>query len=91
MKKAFRIKAGKVQPCPRCGNTTDFIANSERAAEDCCDCWISCTCGYAPDQEHRREDVWGSLDAANVSLLMQDWNQHHRGNANELNESRRTE
>lgn len=78
MKKAFRIKAGKVAPCPACGNTTDFVANSVRVDEDCCECWISCTCGYSPGPEHRREDVWGSLDTENIALLMQDWNQHHK-------------
>jgi hypothetical protein len=43
--------------------------------EDCCEVWLRCgSCGQEPDPDHRREDVWGSLDLETIACLGQDWN-----------------
>lgn len=51
--------------CPKCGNNTVFKIRSEQVAEDNCDVWVVCKCGYDPTKSNtlnRMEDVWGSLD-----------------------------
>ena len=54
-----------IEPCPECGNNTEFNIHSQQVAEDCCDVWVKCKCGFDPTAEdtmNRLEDVWGSLD-----------------------------
>ena len=54
-----------IKPCPKCGNNTKFKIHSQQVAEDCCDIWAECTCGYDPTAENtlnRLEDVWGGTD-----------------------------
>lgn len=72
MKREFRLKAGHVTPCPRCGNTEHFAANSQRVAEDCCETWISCKCGHEPPSSDRRECVWGDVSREAIPVLMRD-------------------
>jgi hypothetical protein len=66
----FSIReAAIVPPCPKCGNKTKFVAHGEQCAEDCCEIWVRCECGYDPSQDQmipsawgiRLEDVWGDL------------------------------
>ena len=57
-----------IKPCPKCGNNTEFTIRSEQCAEDCCDIWAICKCGYDPTAENtmnRVEDVWGGVDDDN--------------------------
>lgn len=72
MKRKFQLKPGHVVPCPRCGNTEVFFANSQQVAEDCCETWISCKCGHAPESSDRRECVWGDISKEALPVLMQD-------------------
>lgn len=70
-------KGGQVTACPRCGNDIEFIARSEQVAEDCCDTWVECTCGYDPTHGkvgHRYEDVWGGCDTENITMALSVWN-----------------
>ena len=65
-----------ITPCPNCGNSFQFNARSERCAEDCCEVWIECICGYDPTSfkpGHKVEDVWGSLDRATLLLAAEVW------------------
>jgi len=71
-------RGGQVTKCPQCGNDITFIAHSEQVAEDSCDIWIECECGYDPTYGkcgHRVEDVWGGLDLATISLALQVWSE----------------
>jgi len=72
MKRSFRLKPGHVTPCPRCGNTEHFNANSRRAAEDYCETWISCRCGLELPSDDRRECVWGDISREAIPSLMRD-------------------
>ena len=50
--------------CPKCKNNTEFTIRSEQVAEDCCDVWAICKCGYDPTLKNtmnRVEDVWGGV------------------------------
>lgn len=66
-----------VAPCPKCGNNTAFTAHSERVAEDCCEVWVVCTCGYDPTAENtgeRLEDVMGGTGIDNILDAISCWN-----------------
>jgi hypothetical protein len=60
-----------IKPCPKCGNNTEFTIRSEQCAEDCCEIWAECKCGYDPTHYeesgsgNRVEDVWGGCDDGN--------------------------
>lgn len=75
-KRAFRHKTGDgIEPCPKCANRIAFVGLSQQVAEDLCEVWVTCKCGYAPGPEHRMEDVWGSLDPETLSCALQNcWN-----------------
>jgi hypothetical protein len=63
--------------CPKCGNNTEFEANSSQVSEDCCEVWVVCTCGFDPTSEildSRYEDVWGGTDNNNVMMALDCWN-----------------
>lgn len=66
----------QIVPCPNCGNNRYFTAKSMQVAEDCCDLWLECKCGYDPtvNTTRRIEDVWGSLDNDNIHFLISEWN-----------------
>lgn len=65
-----------VLPYPICGNKTIFTANSDYCAEDCCEIWLQCLCGHAPDSDYRFEDVWGSVHDENVMAALSCWNDY---------------
>lgn len=68
-----------IEPCPKCGNNTSFVAHSQQVAEDCCDIWIVCKCGFDPTLEnsnYRMEDVWGSLGKEEILCALDcTWNE----------------
>lgn len=70
-------EAAQVTPCPMCKNRTDFTAHSMQVAEDACEVWIVCKCGFDPTREHteyRLENVWGGTGPANVVGAKECWN-----------------
>lgn len=68
-----------IDPCPKCGNNKEFTAHSQQVAEDCCDIWIVCKCGYDPSANKtgsRMEDVWGSLGKEEILCALDcTWNE----------------
>ncbi len=67
-----------VDPCPKCGNTTVFTIHSRQWAEDCCEIWAVCGCGFDPTAEntgHRLEDVWGGCSDENARAALACWNE----------------
>jgi len=65
--KKYKIteEEAEVVPCPKCGNKTDFACHSNQFAEDCCEIWVVCKCGYDPtatNTNERLEDVYGGTD-----------------------------
>lgn len=67
----------EVTPCPYCNNNTEFVAHSDQIAEDCCEVWVVCACGYDPTANkpgYRFEDVWGGVGDDNVTMAIQVWN-----------------
>lgn len=73
----FSIKdEGKVNPCPKCGNTLNFVGMSEQFSEDCCHVWVQCQCGYDPangNSDHYIECTWGSLEEENLQAGLIIW------------------
>lgn len=64
--------------CPKCGNNTTFTAHSSQIAEDCCEVWVECVCGYDPTSDktsYRLEDVWGGTCEENVRAALDCWNE----------------
>ena len=77
-------KNATVDACPKCGNNTEFTGHSERCAEDCCEVWVVCKCGFDPTAERpdqRLEDTWGGLDNARLHVALHCWNESLRSNA----------
>ena len=73
----FRYGGECVEPCPECGNRTDFKARSSQCAEDACEIWVECECGYDPTAENsllRLEDVWGTLNKWSCITALECWN-----------------
>ncbi len=60
--------------CPSCGNTSSFRIRSERCAEDCCEVWAECVCGFRPEGA-AFEDVWGGCGDDNVQGALGFWNE----------------
>lgn len=78
-KRTFRHQTGEgIEPCPKCTNHQEFVGVTQQVAEDCCEVWIVCKCGYDPSQgndRYRLEDVWGALDAPTLSCALHNcWN-----------------
>lgn len=75
--KNFELKPNsRIEKCPQCGNNTEFIAHSEQVAEDGCEVWVVCKCGYDPTQYkigHRLEDVWGTIDRDTIAIALDVW------------------
>lgn len=66
-----------IEPCPKCGNNTTFEACSAQVAEDLCNVWVECVCGYDPTCEnslYRYEDVWGGVTGNTVGGALDCWN-----------------
>lgn len=77
MKRHFKLSGGDVTPCPKCQNINEFTIQSEQCAEDCCEVWMTCKCGFDPterDTSYRYEDVWGSTDDGMIPVVMSCWN-----------------
>lgn len=77
MQKKFTLNENtQIEKCPKCGNNTEFVAHAEYCAEDCCEVWVVCKCGYEPTDQlgHRMEDVWGSLDKDTIHDALHVWN-----------------
>lgn len=74
----FKLKdSGSVCACPKCGNSEIFTAHSDYCAEDCCEVWVVCECGYDPTAEScgsRFEDVWGGVGDGNILTAIDCWN-----------------
>jgi hypothetical protein len=67
----------RITKCPKCGNNTKFKAYSIQCAEDCCDVWVACICGFDPTENKigsRLEDVWGGTGNENVFAALEVWN-----------------
>lgn len=67
-------ETANVQPCPKCGNKTDFTIHSDYCAEDCCEVWAACKCGHETPEGERFEDVMGGCDDNNVMAAISCWN-----------------
>lgn len=66
-----------VTPCPKCSNNRKFKAHSHYCAEDCCNVWVECNCGFDPTKfntDYRFEDVWGGTDDTNCLAALYCWN-----------------
>jgi predicted RNA-binding Zn-ribbon protein involved in translation (DUF1610 family) len=66
-----------ISPCPECGNNTVFILKSCQCAEDLCETFVECECGYEPtayQPGNRYENVWGDIDATAAHMAMECWN-----------------
>lgn len=77
MRRPFRVRGGRVTPCPKCGNSTDFVGVAERFVEDCCWCWVECSCGYDPTStrcDERLEDVMGEVSDRTLPAMLEIWN-----------------
>lgn len=78
IRKVTLNKKSQAEPCPKCSNETVFVIKSQQVAEDSCDIWAECECGYDPTFEKvgsRVEDVWGGVDNENASMAIQNWNE----------------
>jgi hypothetical protein len=68
-----------IKKCPKCGNNTEFTVKSDYCAEDCCEIWVNCKCGYDPTAEKhalRIEDVWGGVNDDNCKAAIEvSWNE----------------
>lgn len=78
--RSIQFKPNKVIAlCPKCQNNTRFVVHSEQCAEDCCNIWAVCKCGYCPtefDSDAKIEDVWGGCDDDNCKDAIRfTWNE----------------
>lgn len=74
-KRTIKLDAD-TSPCPKCGNTRKFVAHAQQVCEDGCEVWVVCECGFDPTTEkigERVEDVWGTLDTANIMTAFSVW------------------
>lgn len=67
----------RVRPCPRCENNTAFLLRSERCAEDLCETFVVCSCGFEPTgpMGDRYENVWGEIDNSAALVALDCWNE----------------
>lgn len=74
----FRIPVNnEIHHCPKCGQNTSFTAKSDYCAEDCCEVWVECKCGFDPTAEHglyRFEDAMGGCTKENIRMALSCWN-----------------
>jgi hypothetical protein len=70
----IKLKEPGAEPCPHCGNKVEFKIVSMQVAEDCCEIWAECKCGYKPAFDGI-EDVWGGCDDDNcINAINITWN-----------------
>lgn len=77
MKRTLALKPNdKIRPCPKCGNNTRFTLHAERCAEDLCETFVVCKCGYEPTYGigGRYENVWGEMDNDAAMVALDCWN-----------------
>lgn len=74
----FKIKENtKYMKCLKCGNNTEFTAHSSQCAEDQCETWVVCKCGYDPTENktlYRYKDIWGGICNGNILIALDCWN-----------------
>ena len=78
MERKFNLKENtKVTPCPKCGNNTHFTLRADRCAEDLCETFVSCKCGYEATGSggDRYENVWGEMDNSAALVALDCWNE----------------
>lgn len=75
-KRMLTVGSGaKVNPCPKCGNTTRFTLHAERCAEDLCETFVVCVCGHEPTETGERyENVWGDMTREAAAVALDCWN-----------------
>jgi hypothetical protein len=73
----FNIKNnGSICACPKCLNDKEFICKSRQVAEDCCEVWVECKCGFDPtfgNGMKRLEDVWGERGRGQIVTCLDIW------------------
>lgn len=82
MSRRIKLKDGsEVEKCPKCENNIEFDIHSQQVAEDCCEIWASCICGFDPTSHenmgsnYRMEDVWGGCSDENcIDAVCCSWN-----------------
>jgi len=72
MPRKIKLKSG-AEPCPECGNASEFTIHSQQVAEDGCEVYAVCKCGYRP-RGAEYEDVWGGTGDDNCAMAMMCWN-----------------
>ena len=68
----------KISRCPECGNNTNFTLHAERCAEDSCETFVVCACGFDPTAaytSHRYENIWGEIDKEAATVALACWNE----------------
>ncbi|MVF55215.1 hypothetical protein D6U78_09965 [Vibrio cholerae] len=76
-RKAFKTNKSQ-NLCPKCGNAHSFVGVSEQVAEDSCEIWVECICGFNPfegNSGHCIESVWGTLDNDYLLMALDSWNE----------------
>lgn len=76
--KEARFSGRGIVPCPKCSNNTHFTIHSEQVAEDICDIWAACTCGFAPiigTTGNAIESIWGTIEERDMlEAVVYTWN-----------------
>lgn len=83
MKRSIKYKPNEViSKCPKCQNNTEFTIISEQVAEDGCEIWAVCKCGFDPTNYeelgscYRIESVWGGVEDDDCQdALLNSWNE----------------
>ena len=70
---SIRHPSGTRVNCPKCGNNHEFRYIVAQVAEDHCECFVTCECGYDPDPGDHIEDVWGSTDQGMIVSALKMW------------------
>ena len=70
-------RTDRILKCPKCENNIKFKAKANQVAEDLCNVWVECICGFDPTLEntnYRYEDVWGEMSKDTINLALDCWN-----------------
>lgn len=73
-----RTDRWRVARCPACRNRVDFRIHSNQVAEDGCEIWAECQCGYDPTFDRsgeRVESVMGVIEEPDVTNALNVWTQ----------------
>lgn len=74
---------GGITKCPKCSYRTSFTVYSRQVAEDYCNIWAVCVCGFDPTEDNtgdRIEDVWGGTsDEDCINAISITWNETLEG------------